>query len=136
MRKLKQGDTVSPMAPLGNNFRPPQPLHKRAIRTNIDLIHTDRVEKTHNRGSADSDDVDVSETFSTSNCPSMEAKKFYQGKRYATQHKELSVDLAFWLDTARFCQPVYILVFKMMSNCYHNLRCSLEQIRGRNRRKK
>ncbi|XP_022694503.1 carbonic anhydrase-related protein 10-like isoform X2 [Varroa jacobsoni] len=78
MRKLKQGDTVSPMAPLGNNFRPPQPLHKRAIRTNIDLIHTDRVEKTHNRGSADSDNVDASETFSTSNCPSMEAKKFYQ----------------------------------------------------------
>jgi hypothetical protein len=25
------------IAPLGNNFRPPQPLHNRLVRTNIDF---------------------------------------------------------------------------------------------------
>ncbi|OQR76362.1 carbonic anhydrase-related protein 10-like [Tropilaelaps mercedesae] len=78
MRKLKQGDTVSPMAPLGNNFRPPQPLHQRAIRTNIDLIHSDRLNRPNSRGFTDSDNVDISDTFSASSCPSMGAKKFYQ----------------------------------------------------------
>lgn len=81
MRRLKQGDTVSPMAPLGNNFRPPQPLHQRAIRTNIDLIHSDRQDRSRSRVSANSDDADTVENFSANNnCPSMEAKKFYQGE--------------------------------------------------------
>lgn len=32
-----QGDAKHPKAPLGNNFRPPQPLHHRPVRTNIDF---------------------------------------------------------------------------------------------------
>jgi hypothetical protein len=32
-----QGNGVHPKAPLGNNFRPPQPLHLRPVRTNIDF---------------------------------------------------------------------------------------------------
>ena len=30
-----QGEKEQPKAPLGNNFRPPHPLHRRVIRTNI-----------------------------------------------------------------------------------------------------
>lgn len=37
LRRLMQGDAKHPKAPLGNNFRPPQPLHHRPIRTNIDF---------------------------------------------------------------------------------------------------
>ncbi|CAG9090628.1 unnamed protein product [Plutella xylostella] len=37
LRRLMQGDAKHPKAPLGNNFRPPQPLHHRAVRTNIDF---------------------------------------------------------------------------------------------------
>lgn len=37
LRRLMQGDEKHPKAPLGNNFRPPQPLHNRPIRTNIDF---------------------------------------------------------------------------------------------------
>ncbi|CAN8006222.1 unnamed protein product, partial [Ixodes hexagonus] len=36
-RKLMQGDSFHPKAPLGNNFRPTQPLHGRVVRTNIDM---------------------------------------------------------------------------------------------------
>lgn len=32
-----QGDEKQPSAPLANNFRPPQPLHHRPVRTNIDF---------------------------------------------------------------------------------------------------
>ncbi|PBC34865.1 Carbonic anhydrase-related protein [Apis cerana cerana] len=37
LRQLMQGDKDHPNAPLGNNFRPPQPLHHRPVRTNIDF---------------------------------------------------------------------------------------------------
>ena len=37
LRKLMQGDEEYPKAPLGSNFRPPQPLHHRPVRTNIDF---------------------------------------------------------------------------------------------------
>lgn len=37
LRRLMQGDGKHPQAPLGNNFRPPQPLHHRPVRTNIDF---------------------------------------------------------------------------------------------------
>ncbi|XP_032454442.1 uncharacterized protein LOC100122669 isoform X1 [Nasonia vitripennis] len=37
LRELRQGDMRHPKAPLGNNFRPPQPLHHRPVRTNIDF---------------------------------------------------------------------------------------------------
>ncbi|KOX75822.1 Putative carbonic anhydrase-like protein 2 [Melipona quadrifasciata] len=37
LRQLMQGDKNHPNAPLGNNFRPPQPLHHRPVRTNIDF---------------------------------------------------------------------------------------------------
>ncbi|KAK9752775.1 Eukaryotic-type carbonic anhydrase [Popillia japonica] len=37
LRKLMQGDAKHPKAPLGNNFRPPQPLYHRPVRTNIDF---------------------------------------------------------------------------------------------------
>ncbi|XP_066155746.1 carbonic anhydrase-related protein 10-like [Euwallacea fornicatus] len=37
LRRLMQGESRHPKAPLGNNFRPPQPLHHRSVRTNIDL---------------------------------------------------------------------------------------------------
>lgn len=32
-----QGIEETPKAPLGNNFRPLQPLHHRTVRTNIDF---------------------------------------------------------------------------------------------------
>lgn len=70
MRKLKQGESVSPMAPLGNNFRPPQPLHQRVVRTNIDLYPIDGRPETE----------DDAEGGTGQQCPSMQAKKFYQGK--------------------------------------------------------
>jgi len=37
LRSLMQGNKNQGMAPLGNNFRPPQPLHNRLVRTNIDF---------------------------------------------------------------------------------------------------
>lgn len=37
LRRLMQGDLKHPKAPLGNNYRPPQPLHHRPLRTNIDF---------------------------------------------------------------------------------------------------
>lgn len=37
LRKLMQGDKRNPKAPLGNNYRPPQPLHHRPVRTNINF---------------------------------------------------------------------------------------------------
>ncbi|XP_066908130.1 carbonic anhydrase-related protein 10 [Halyomorpha halys] len=37
MRRLMQGEGNDDKAPLGNNFRPPQPLHHRPIRTNIEF---------------------------------------------------------------------------------------------------
>ncbi|XP_012265017.2 carbonic anhydrase-related protein 10 [Athalia rosae] len=39
LRKLMQGDARHPKAPLGNNYRPPQPLHHRPVRTNIKFHH-------------------------------------------------------------------------------------------------
>nr|CAH7720145.1 unnamed protein product [Callosobruchus chinensis] len=41
MRKLMQGSEEAPKAPLGNNWRPVQPLHQRTIRTNINFKNTD-----------------------------------------------------------------------------------------------
>ncbi|XP_044003034.1 carbonic anhydrase-related protein 10-like [Aphidius gifuensis] len=37
LRTLMQGDKRHSKAPLGNNFRPTQPLHHRPVRTNIDF---------------------------------------------------------------------------------------------------
>ncbi|XP_059485207.1 carbonic anhydrase-related protein 10-like isoform X2 [Neocloeon triangulifer] len=37
LRRLVQGEESTPSAPLGGNFRPPQPLHHRPVRTNIDF---------------------------------------------------------------------------------------------------
>lgn len=37
LRRLMQGGQDHPKAPLGNNFRPPQPLWHRPVRTNIDF---------------------------------------------------------------------------------------------------
>jgi hypothetical protein len=37
LRRLMQGGPDHPKAPLGNNFRPPQPLFHRPVRTNIDF---------------------------------------------------------------------------------------------------
>jgi hypothetical protein len=37
LRRLMQGGIDHPKAPLGNNFRPPQPLLHRPVRTNIDF---------------------------------------------------------------------------------------------------
>lgn len=38
LRGLMQGSKKNQgIAPLGNNFRPPQPLHNRLVRTNIDF---------------------------------------------------------------------------------------------------
>ncbi|XP_074600135.1 carbonic anhydrase-related protein 10-like isoform X2 [Brevipalpus obovatus] len=37
LRKLMQGETDAPKAPLGNNFRPLQPFNSRFVRTNIDF---------------------------------------------------------------------------------------------------
>ncbi|CAN8012339.1 unnamed protein product [Ixodes pacificus] len=59
-RKLMQGDSFHPKAPLGNNFRPTQPLHGRVVRTNIDMRNED--------------------------CPGMQTNKFYQGKPPSAQN--------------------------------------------------
>ncbi|EDW00539.1 carbonic anhydrase-related protein 10 [Drosophila grimshawi] len=40
LRRLMQGSPDHPKAPLGNNYRPPQPLLHRPIRTNIDFKTT------------------------------------------------------------------------------------------------
>ncbi|XP_014675755.1 PREDICTED: putative carbonic anhydrase-like protein 2 [Priapulus caudatus] len=37
MRALFQGTKLYPGAPLGNNYRPPQPIYHRPLRTNIDF---------------------------------------------------------------------------------------------------
>ncbi|KAE8745317.1 hypothetical protein FOCC_FOCC008002 [Frankliniella occidentalis] len=37
LRRLMQGTIATPKAPLGNNFRGPQSLHNRPLRTNIDF---------------------------------------------------------------------------------------------------
>lgn len=37
LRRLMQGGPDHPKAPLGNNFRPPQQLYHRPVRTNIDF---------------------------------------------------------------------------------------------------
>ncbi|KAK3923257.1 Carbonic anhydrase-related protein 10 [Frankliniella fusca] len=37
LRRLMQGTMATPKAPLGNNFRGPQSLHNRPLRTNIDF---------------------------------------------------------------------------------------------------
>ncbi|XP_026468372.1 carbonic anhydrase-related protein 10-like isoform X2 [Ctenocephalides felis] len=37
LRRLMQGGPEHPKAPLGNNYRPPQPLWHRPVRTNIDF---------------------------------------------------------------------------------------------------
>jgi hypothetical protein len=37
LRQLMQGGMTSPKAPLGNNFRPPHPVHYRPVRTNINF---------------------------------------------------------------------------------------------------
>lgn len=46
LRKLMQGEPDSPKAPLGNNFRPVQPINHRFVRTNIDFrrkVHLQRI---------------------------------------------------------------------------------------------
>lgn len=40
LRKLLQNDIKNPTAPLGDNYRPPQPLYNRLLRTNIDFSGT------------------------------------------------------------------------------------------------
>ncbi|XP_012279370.1 carbonic anhydrase-related protein 10 [Orussus abietinus] len=37
LRHLMQGNSENSKGPLGDNFRPPQPLHHRSVRTNIDF---------------------------------------------------------------------------------------------------
>lgn len=54
-----QGTPEHPKAPLGNNFRPPQPLLHRPVRTNIDF-------RTKQNGKL---------------CPSMYRDVHYKGKR-------------------------------------------------------
>ena len=59
-----QGGPESPKAPLGNNFRPPQPLLHRPVRTNIDFQATQQ--KTTVNGKV---------------CPTMSNSVHYRGKR-------------------------------------------------------
>ncbi|XP_045492655.1 carbonic anhydrase-related protein 10 isoform X2 [Colias croceus] len=61
LRRLMQGDARHPKAPLGNNFRPPQPLHHRAVRTNIDFDLSKYPGKT---------------------CPSMQRNMHYKAKTW------------------------------------------------------
>ncbi|GFQ71683.1 carbonic anhydrase-related protein 10, partial [Trichonephila clavata] len=60
LRKLMQGDERNPKAPLGNNFRPPLPLNRRALRSNINFIRQDGKE-----------------------CPSMHRNMRYQANTWA-----------------------------------------------------
>lgn len=53
-----QGQPDHPKAPLGNNFRPPQPLLHRPVRTNIDF-------RSKQNGKA---------------CPTMHKEVLYKGK--------------------------------------------------------
>lgn len=55
-----QGSPDHPKAPLGNNYRPPQPLLHRPIRTNIDF-------KT-------------SKAYGKAACPTMYREVYYKGK--------------------------------------------------------
>lgn len=54
-----QGQPDHPKAPLGNNFRPPQPLLHRPVRTNIDF------KSKHSGGKA---------------CPTMHKEVLYKGE--------------------------------------------------------
>lgn len=60
LRRLMQGSPDHPKAPLGNNYRPPQPLLHRPIRTNIDFKST----KTNGKAA----------------CPTMYREVYYKGK--------------------------------------------------------
>ncbi|KAG8223799.1 hypothetical protein J437_LFUL001520 [Ladona fulva] len=60
LRRLVQGDAKHPRAPLGSNFRPPQPLHHRPVRTNIEFTS----QQTTNGGKY---------------CPSMHREVYYKG---------------------------------------------------------
>lgn len=64
LRRLMQGGPDSPKAPLGNNFRPPQPLLHRPVRTNIDFLANQQ--KTTVNGKV---------------CPTMSNSVHYKGKR-------------------------------------------------------
>lgn len=59
LRQLMQGDKKQPVAPLGNNFRPPQPLHHRPVRTNIDFNVQD-----------------------AKNCPTMNREMYYKARTW------------------------------------------------------
>ncbi|KAI8033771.1 hypothetical protein M5D96_013467, partial [Drosophila gunungcola] len=59
LRRLMQGSPDHPKAPLGNNYRPPQPLLHRPIRTNIDFKST----KTNGKAA----------------CPTMYREVYYKG---------------------------------------------------------
>ncbi|CAB0041881.1 unnamed protein product, partial [Trichogramma brassicae] len=67
LRELKQGDKRHPKAPLGNNFRPPQPLHHRPVRTNIDF----NIE-------------------GPKNCPTMNRDIYYKGRQRRRSSKQAS----------------------------------------------
>lgn len=62
LRRLMQGSPDHPKAPLGNNYRPPQPLLHRPIRTNIDF------KTTKSNGKAA--------------CPTMYREVYYKGELY------------------------------------------------------
>lgn len=64
LRRLMQGGPDSPKAPLGNNFRPPQPLLHRPVRTNIDFLANQQ--KTTVNGKV---------------CPTMSNSVHYKGKQ-------------------------------------------------------
>lgn len=67
LRRLMQGQPDHPKAPLGNNFRPPQPLLHRPVRTNIDF-------RSKQNGKA---------------CPTMHKEVLYKGKTN-TQRRQRS----------------------------------------------
>lgn len=62
LRTLMQGDKRHSKAPLGNNFRPTQPLHHRPVRTNIDF----NIQQDHNN----------------KNCPTMYRDIYYKANSW------------------------------------------------------
>lgn len=79
LRQLHQGkDAKQAGAPLANNFRPPQKLHHRPVRTNIDF------------------------TNAGGNCPTMHREAFYKAHNFTVEHRTHKTSHHLDAELARF----------------------------------
>lgn len=101
-----QGTPEHPKAPLGNNFRPPQPLLHRPVRTNIDF-------RTKQNGKL---------------CPSMYRDVHYKGKKrkwiFKLKKVHIFIDflltfsppLSFSLDTGKQLNKLSTEILQLLTN--------------------